>query len=98
MFISAGARYSVTEAVDVIDAYYHYRQNNYAPSVVNAAAWLASSNNRSFCAGRIMHRPALFTSPLSRPRAERKRWPRHPAGSTHGDSHVPGGAANGLTN
>jgi predicted porin len=49
----AGAKYAVTETVDVIGAYYHYSQNNYALSVANAAACLGSASNKPFCAGTM---------------------------------------------
>jgi predicted porin len=50
----AGVRYSVTESVDIVGAYYHYDQNNFAASVANrtACATLATSKN-SFCAGTM---------------------------------------------
>jgi predicted porin len=48
-----GARYSVTEAVDVVGAYYHYGQNNFAASAANLAACNISSTNKNFCAGTM---------------------------------------------
>jgi hypothetical protein len=50
----AGARYSVTDSVDVVGAYYHYDQNNFAASTANmtACAVLQASKN-NFCAGSM---------------------------------------------
>jgi hypothetical protein len=45
----AGARYSVTDTVDVVGAYYHYDQNNSAASAANLAACNVSSSNKNFC-------------------------------------------------
>jgi len=49
----AGARYSITDAVDVVGAYYHYDQNNFAASATNLAACNLSSSNKNFCAGSM---------------------------------------------
>jgi predicted porin len=49
----AGARYSVTETVDVVGAYYHYDQNNFAASAANLAACNVSSSNKNFCGGSM---------------------------------------------
>jgi predicted porin len=49
-----GARYSVTEAVDVVGAYYHETQNDFAasPANVKACAILPASKN-NFCSGTV---------------------------------------------
>jgi predicted porin len=49
----AGARYSVTDTVDVVGAYYHYGQNNFATGAANLAACNVSSSNKNFCAGTM---------------------------------------------
>ncbi len=56
----AGARYAVTDAVDVVGAYYHYSQNNFALSTANAAGCLISSRNKSYCAGTMNAFSALI--------------------------------------
>jgi predicted porin len=50
----AGARYSVTDSVDIVSAYYHYDQNNFAAGAANIAACnnLPASKN-GFCAGTM---------------------------------------------
>jgi predicted porin len=48
-----GARYSLTDSVDVVGAYYHYDQNNFAASAANLAACNVSSSNKNFCAGSM---------------------------------------------
>jgi predicted porin len=49
-----GARYSVTEAVDVVGAYYHYDQNNFASSPANVNACMLLGNQKNnFCAGTM---------------------------------------------
>jgi predicted porin len=48
-----GARYSITESVDVVGAYYHYDQNNFAAGAANLAACNISSSNKNFCAGTM---------------------------------------------
>ncbi len=49
-----GARYSLTDSVDVVGAYYHYDQNNFALSTANltACANLPAAKN-NFCAGTM---------------------------------------------
>jgi hypothetical protein len=49
----AGARYSITDRVDAVGAYYHYVQNNFAASAANLAACNVSSSNTNFCAGAM---------------------------------------------
>jgi hypothetical protein len=49
----AGARYSITDAVDIVGSYYHYYQNNFAASAANLAACNVSSSNKNFCAGSM---------------------------------------------
>ena len=48
-----GARYSVTEQVDVVGAYYHYDQNNFALSAANVKACNVASTNKNFCQGTM---------------------------------------------
>ena len=48
-----GARYSVTDTVDVVGAYYHYDQNNFAASAANLAACNVASTSKNFCAGTM---------------------------------------------
>lgn len=48
-----GARYSVTDTVDLVGAYYHYGQNQFASSTANVQACAIASTNKSFCAGSI---------------------------------------------
>jgi predicted porin len=47
----AGARYSLTDSVDVVGAYYHYDQNNYASGATNPGGCAATSGFNSSCAG-----------------------------------------------
>ncbi len=49
----AGAKYALTDTVDVIGAYYHYDQNNYALSTANFANCHINSSNKSYCAGTM---------------------------------------------
>jgi hypothetical protein len=44
-----GAKYAVTDQVDVIAAYYHYTQNSFFGTAAGAAP--CSGSNRSQCAG-----------------------------------------------
>ncbi|HEY0235742.1 MAG TPA: porin [Afipia sp.] len=46
-----GARYSVTETLDVAIAWYHVDQNNYAASKANLLGCVGNSRSGSFCAG-----------------------------------------------
>jgi predicted porin len=49
-----GAKYSITDSVDLVAAYYHYWQNNFAASAANVtkcATLPASGNN--FCSGSV---------------------------------------------
>jgi len=55
-----GARYSVTEQVDVVGAYYHYDQNNFALSAANVAACNVSNANKNFCHGTMDAASALI--------------------------------------
>ena len=48
-----GARYSVTEQVDVVGAYYHYNQNNFALSTANVAAGNVADTKKNFCQGTM---------------------------------------------
>ena len=48
-----GARYSVTEQVDVVGAYYHYNQNNFALSTANVAACNVADTKKNFCQGTM---------------------------------------------
>jgi predicted porin len=49
-----GARYSVTDAVDVVGAYYHYSQNNFGASAAdNTACNNLPASKNSFCAGTM---------------------------------------------
>lgn len=50
-YVWLGARYSVTEAVDVAVAWYHVDQNNYAISTANLKSCAANTRSGSFCAG-----------------------------------------------
>ena len=56
-----GARYSVTEAVDVVGAYYHETQNDFAasPANIKACAVLPASKN-NFCSGTVDATSALI--------------------------------------
>jgi predicted porin len=47
----AGARYSVTNSVDLVGAYYHYDQNNFASGATNPGLCAASSGLATSCAG-----------------------------------------------
>ncbi len=49
----AGARYSLTDAVDLVGAYYHYDQSNYAASAANLANCDVSASSKSYCAGTM---------------------------------------------
>lgn len=49
----AGARYSITDTVDVVGAYYHYDQNNFAASAANLAACNISATNKNYCHGTM---------------------------------------------
>jgi predicted porin len=49
----AGARYSITDSVDVVGAYYHYDQNNFAASAANLAACNISATNKNYCHGTM---------------------------------------------
>jgi hypothetical protein len=46
-------RYEVIKNVDLVGAYYHYDQNNYALSAANVAACAASSTSKAFCHGTM---------------------------------------------
>jgi len=48
-----GARYAVTDQVDVMGAYYHYDQNNSALSAANVAACNVSAASKNFCQGTM---------------------------------------------
>jgi predicted porin len=56
-----GARYSVTDDVDVVGAYYHETQNDFAASSANvkACATLPASKN-NFCSGTVDAASALI--------------------------------------
>ncbi len=44
----AGARYSITDSMDLVGAYYHSNQNNFAASASNLTARNISSSNETF--------------------------------------------------
>jgi predicted porin len=48
-----GARYAVTDQVDVMGAYYHYDQNNAALSAANVAACNVAAASKNFCQGTM---------------------------------------------
>jgi predicted porin len=48
-----GVRYEVIKNVDLVGAYYHYDQNNYALSAANVAACAAASTSKAFCHGTM---------------------------------------------
>jgi predicted porin len=48
-----GARYSLTDEVDVAAAYYHYDQNNYATAASTLASCARSAASSSQCHGRM---------------------------------------------
>jgi predicted porin len=53
-FIWAGARYSVTDDLDVVGAYYHYWQNTFAASPANITACTAlPASKNNFCVGSV---------------------------------------------
>jgi predicted porin len=54
-----GARYSVTDSVDVVGAYYHYNQNNYA-SGATLVSCAANAVNESSCNGTMDAASALI--------------------------------------
>jgi predicted porin len=49
----AGARYSLTDSVDVAAAYYHYDQNNYATGTTLANCSINGDKSSSQCAGTM---------------------------------------------
>ena len=49
----AGARYSVTDSLDVAVAYYHYDQNSFAASSANISSCAKSATSLSSCAGTM---------------------------------------------
>jgi hypothetical protein len=62
----AGARYSITDSVDVVGAYYRYDQNNFADSSANVAACNIASTNKNFCAGTMDAASAMIDWKLRR--------------------------------
>ncbi|MGP0060733.1 MAG: porin [Beijerinckiaceae bacterium] len=49
----AGAKYTIIPNLDIVGAYYHYDQNNFALSAANVAACAASSTSKNFCHGTM---------------------------------------------
>jgi predicted porin len=47
----AGARYSLTDSVDLVGAYYHYDQNQYASTAGNVNGCAVTSGSNGACAG-----------------------------------------------
>jgi hypothetical protein len=82
-----GARYSVTDAVDVVGAYYHYWQNTFAASAANIAACNVSLTNKNFCAGSVDAASALIDWKFA------PKWDTY-IGTFY--SHFNGGLANGF--
>jgi predicted porin len=50
-YVWVGARYSVTDTVDVAAAWYHVDQKSYAASTANILNCAANATNASYCAG-----------------------------------------------
>jgi predicted porin len=82
-----GARYSVTDAVDVVGAYYHYWQNTFAASAANIAACNVALTNKNFCAGSVDAASVLIDWKFA------PKWDTY-IGTFY--SHFNGGLANGF--